>query len=136
MSHGPDHAGIDVLTLPECLEHLRTESVGRIAFVEAGQPVVLPVNFVYHRDHVVFRTARGDKLEAAWQKAPVAFQIDSFRPVQQKGWSVLVKGTAEVVEEENLIQELSSMPFQTWASSANRPYWVRIRPDEITGRRL
>ena len=41
----------------ECLELLRTRSVGRVAFCAEDGPVVLPVNYVVHEGDVVFRTS-------------------------------------------------------------------------------
>jgi len=37
-----DHRGQRVLGFAECLERLRTAPVGRLAFVNAGEPVVFP----------------------------------------------------------------------------------------------
>jgi len=136
MPRGTDHAGMDMLSLAECLDHLRAETVGRVAFVQAGEPVVLPVNYLFYRDAIVFRTARGEKLEAAWRRSPVAFEIDGFRSISEDGWSVLVRGMAEVVDDETQLDELSSIPFKTWAKGSERPYWVKIHPDEITGRSI
>jgi nitroimidazol reductase NimA-like FMN-containing flavoprotein (pyridoxamine 5'-phosphate oxidase superfamily) len=104
--------------------------------MQSGEPVVLPVNYLFYREAIVFRTARGEKLEAAWRQAPVAFEIDGLRSVSETGWSVLVRGLAEVVEDQEQLDELSTLPFRTWAKGAERPYWVRIRPDEISGRSI
>lgn len=40
-----DHGGMEVLTMSESFELFTSVPVGRFAFVEGGQPIVLPVNF-------------------------------------------------------------------------------------------
>ena len=73
-----DHSGLGVLSREECLRRIRTARVGRVAFVENGEPVILPVNHGLDGDAVVFRTAPGSKLTAAENDEPVAFEVDAF----------------------------------------------------------
>ena len=66
-----------------------------MAFIEAGEPMVLPVNHTVVGRRVVFRTFRGSLLHEALMKEPVAFQVDAFDPERRTGWSVVVRGIAE-----------------------------------------
>jgi nitroimidazol reductase NimA-like FMN-containing flavoprotein (pyridoxamine 5'-phosphate oxidase superfamily) len=131
-----DRTGLEVLSAQECDRLLAENVIGRVAFVADGEPVVLPVNYRLHRGAVVFRTARGEKLEAAARRAPVAFEIDGWDPDTQTGWSVLVRGVAEEVLDEDQVAELETLGLRPWADSPQRRIWVRIRREDVTGRRV
>lgn len=130
-----DHAGLEVLDLETCLRLLESQPVGRVAFLEAGQPNVMPVNFARDGVTVVFRTAVGSKFDAAVREAPVAFEVDRYDPETRTGWSVLVRGTTQVVDEEDA-GGFADLDLHPWADQVGRPNWVRIRADEISGRRI
>jgi nitroimidazol reductase NimA-like FMN-containing flavoprotein (pyridoxamine 5'-phosphate oxidase superfamily) len=82
-----DHSGLGVLSNEECLRRLRAARVGRVAFVERGEPVILPVNHGLDGDAVVFLTAPGSKLVAADNELPVAFEVDGYDADRRAGWS-------------------------------------------------
>jgi nitroimidazol reductase NimA-like FMN-containing flavoprotein (pyridoxamine 5'-phosphate oxidase superfamily) len=130
-----DRTGIEVLTYLQCEELLERGVVGRIGMMIAGEPVILPVNYRYVSGSVVFRTARGEKSETAAMERPMAFEIDDWDAETEKGWSVLVKGTAHEVDgDDDAVAAASDL--QPWAKTAERDIWVRIVPNEITGRRI
>ncbi len=130
-----DRVGIEILSFAQCQELLAGGIVGRIGMVVNGEPVILPVNYRYVRGSIVFRTALGEKSDAAVMGKPVAFEIDDWDPVREAGWSVLVKGTAhEVDADDTAAAEASTL--QPWAQAIERDIWVRIVPNEITGRRV
>ena len=99
-----------------------------------GEVITLPVNHVVDGQDVVFRTNRGSKLSAAERQDHVAFEADDYDPRTRTGWSVLVKGHAEVVHEDSGIQRLSRLGLYPWVAAADRPFWIRIRPTSVTGR--
>jgi uncharacterized protein len=135
MPHPIDHAGLEVLPFDSCLSLLAAVSVGRVGFVADGEISVLPVNFVIDGQAVVFRTASGSKLAGAEDKSAMAFEADNYDDITQTGWSVLVRGRAEVVEDEPEIGRLSRLGLYSWASAVDRPFWIRITPTSVTGRR-
>jgi nitroimidazol reductase NimA-like FMN-containing flavoprotein (pyridoxamine 5'-phosphate oxidase superfamily) len=130
-----DHAGLEVMSRAECDARLHETPLGRVAFVADGDVVVFPVNFRYHEGTVVFRTSEGAKLEAAAGRYPVAFEIDGWDAETEDGWSVLVKGVAQIVEDDDRMAELFDLGLRPWADALDRRRWVQIRPDEITGRK-
>ena len=65
MSLPLDHSGMAVLGMDECLDRLRSSRVGRLAFVDRGEPMIVPVNHGMDGDSVIVRTAPGSKLVAA-----------------------------------------------------------------------
>ncbi len=136
MSGPTDRNDLEVLSLAQCLSLLRSRPLGRLAYVEAGGPVVVPVNHTVDGSTVVLRTVVGGKLDAALVGQPVAFQLDDHDPSRGTGWSVLVQGRAELLEDEERIaryeQELDSWAIEEGHEAA----WVRIVADEVSGRRL
>jgi len=131
-----DHAGLAVLPHEECLRRLRQAQVGRVAFVDQGEPVILPVNHGVDGDAVVFRTAPGAKLFAADSEFPVAFEVDGFDVDRRAGWSVVVRGAATTVEDQADIARLTLLGVEPWADLTERKNWVRIRAYSVTGREV
>lgn len=131
-----DHRGLAVLTAEQCLARLRSTPVGRLAFLAAGEIAVLPVNHAVADDHVVFRTTWGSKLRAAAAAKPVAYEADSWDPVTGTGWSVLLRGTAEQVDDPEAVARYDALGLRSWADREGVGVWVRLRSVEISGREL
>ena len=131
-----DRSGLEILPYEECMRLLTKAVVGRLSYVVAGEPTIIPVNYRMYGASVVFRTSFGGKHEAAMLGRPAAFQIDEFDDVYQKGWSVLVKGSLESVDEPEELEELAELSLTPWARETVRPFWVRLVPNEVTGRRI
>ena len=129
-----DHAGLETLPLEVCLRLLESVPVGRVSFCTDGEVVTLPVNHVMDGQDIVFRTDRGSKLSAAERQDHVAFEADDYDLRTRTGWSVLLKGRAEVVHEDSEIQRLSHLGLYPWITAVDRPFWIRIRPTSVTGR--
>lgn len=136
MASPTDHAGQEVMSAEECNDKLASTPVGRVAFISEGDVTVLPVNYRFHEGMIVFRTASGSKLEAAARHAAVAFEIDGWDANTQTGWSVLVKGTAVEALSDQEAHWLLGLDLRPWSDAVERRWWVRIRPDEITGRKI
>ena len=132
-----EHGSLETLTPEECLELLTFKSfVGRVGFAaEGGHPTILPVNYVVHKGSVVFCTAPGTKLSYLAGGAPVAFEVDSHRPLYHTGWSVLVQGTAQEVTDPAEVDLLERGPLEAWAMPT-APHWIRVSIDHISGRRI
>lgn len=131
-----DRHGLEVLSLAQCLTLLRSRPLGRLAFLEAGAPTILPVNHLVDGSSVVLRSFSGGKLDAAIVGAPVAFELDDHDPARGTGWSVVVRGRAVLVEDDERVaryeQDLDSWAIEPEAAST----WIRIVADEVSGRRL
>ena len=117
----------------ECLELLGTRSVGRVAFCTDEGPVVLPVNYVVRGEDVLFRTSPHNSIARYTNGHQAAFEVDEVDDFTQSGWSVLMRGTAELVEDVHDIPT-ESRPVP-WAEGT-RSLFVRVRTRSITGRRL
>jgi uncharacterized protein len=130
-----DRAGLEILHLGDCFGRLRSVPVGRIGFLAGGEVVILPVNFLVDGQDVVFRTAQGSKLSSIEVGHYVGFEADSYDPVTESGWSVLVSGLAEVVDDEDDAARLDTLGLRAWGDPAE-PVWVRIRPMSVSGRHV
>ena len=127
---------LEPLTKEECifLADQHPAHIGRIA-IGGARPVILPVNYAVDRNEIVFRTAAGTKLDAAIDKAFVAFEIDDVDPDWRMGWSVLFRGQIKVVTDEAEIDRLSQLPLKSWAEIDDQRF-VRIHNPLVSGRKL
>ncbi len=132
--HPTDHAGLEILPFDVCLQLLASVSVGRVGFFTDGEMVILPVNHVVDGQDPVFRTARGSKLSAAEGRNLVTFEADEYDEQTRSGWSVVVTGRAEVIYEDAEIQRLSQLGLHPWVTAVERPFWIRIRANAVSGR--
>ena len=130
-----DRLGLEVLSADECWELLASTPIGRVAFVDAGEPVVFPVTHGVHGRSVVFRSGSGTKLEAASMAQPVAFEVDGWDDTYRTGWSVLARGVGETVYDGDEITGFAG-GNDPWLDSAAAGTWVRLRVDEVSGRRI
>jgi nitroimidazol reductase NimA-like FMN-containing flavoprotein (pyridoxamine 5'-phosphate oxidase superfamily) len=124
--------GLAVLDRPECETLLTTQRVGRVGL---ATPMVLPVQYAMFEGDVVFRTAPGEKLIAAVLGRTVAFEVDDFDVTATTGWSVVVLGAAEEVTDREELARLQELDLHPWAGEL-RDRFVRIRTDEVSGRRI
>jgi hypothetical protein len=129
-----DHQGLDVLSPEECRELLRGEQIGRVGFNQRGQTVMLPVNYAFVADSVLFRTTVGSKLDIAQARSAASFEIDDWDAANRTGWSVLVKGHAEEVTDDWFVSICEYFNVEPWADQIPRDHWVRLTTEEITGR--
>ena len=128
-----DHQGLEVLSPEECWRLLREAPVGRVAFLEAGQPQILPVNHGVLGHRVVIRTARGALLNQAVLNRPLAFEVDGYDEATRTGWSVVVRGLGEPLRGD---ADPASFGLEPWADAVARDEIVELWPEEVTGRRI
>lgn len=134
--HDRDRAGLQILPFAECLRLLGTVPVGRVGFLSDGEVVILPVNHLADRQTVVWRSGSGSKLSTVGSKNLVGFEADEYDPRTHSGWSVVVSGFTEVVEDDNEIRRLDHLGLQSWGGAGAEASWIRIRPTSVTGRRV
>lgn len=130
-----DHAGLEILPFAECLRLLGTVPVGRVGFLSDGEVVILPVNHVTDGQTVVFRSNSGSKLSSVGSKNLVGFETDDYDTPTHSGWSVVISGFTEVVEDDSEIRRLEHLGLQSWGGAGADASWIRIRPTSVSGRR-
>jgi nitroimidazol reductase NimA-like FMN-containing flavoprotein (pyridoxamine 5'-phosphate oxidase superfamily) len=132
-------AWLEELSHEECLELLRSRSVGRIGFTVDGFPFVVPVNYrlveaggTTPDAWIALRTRPGNVIDQAADD--VAFEIDDVDLYHQGGWSVLVRGTLHEIDPDaaNIRERFDPEP---WIDT-EREAWLIIEPFAVTGRRL
>jgi nitroimidazol reductase NimA-like FMN-containing flavoprotein (pyridoxamine 5'-phosphate oxidase superfamily) len=128
--------GLAELSVEECERLLEKSPIGRVGFRFAGKQVVLPVNYRYVDGAVLFRTLSGQKLHVAAASQQVAFEVDEWSEESRSGWSVLVKGHSERVFDHDTRLVADGVGPRPWADAAKTGEWIRVIPEEITGRWL
>ena len=126
--------GLELLTDEQALQLLAGGEVGRVGITIGSLPAIFPVNYRLIDGAIVFRTAPGSKLSAATEGAVVAFEVDDYQLADRSGWSVLVVGRAEVVDDE-LAVKLAAVHLEPLVDGP-RTAIVRIAPTFLSGRRL
>lgn len=124
------------LSLSESETLLRAGVTGRVAVSTPQGPHIIPVNYSVVGDLVVVRTSPYSVVGTHAHGTTVAFETDAVDHARQRGWSVVVRGRAEVVSDARVLEQIRrEWPPRPWASGS-RSLHVGIRLDELTGRRL
>ena len=130
-----DRNGMVVLSEAECLRRLGTGGVGRVGVSVAALPAIFPVNYAQLDGDIYFRTTPGTKLAAAARNAIVAFEVDRADAMSHTGWSVLVIGPAEEVDDPDELRRLAQLPLTRWVDGGADTL-VRIRASLLSGREM
>ena len=122
-----------VLTEEECWKLLGLETVGRLVTHVGDVVDIVPLNFVVDAGSLVFRTAAGSKLSGLTVNSSVALEVDRFN--EERGWSVVVHGRAEVITRDEELAEVEQLPLAPMVTTV-KPTFVRIQVDSVRGRRF
>jgi nitroimidazol reductase NimA-like FMN-containing flavoprotein (pyridoxamine 5'-phosphate oxidase superfamily) len=128
--------GMQRLDHEECLRLLAIEDVGRIALIQGSAPAIFPVNYVLDGSSPVFRTDPGTKLSHG-PGTTVCFEIDGFDRDERSGWSVVVTGVLEPLDETDAETRarVRTLPVVPWGGG-EKAHWMRVVPGLVTGRRV
>jgi nitroimidazol reductase NimA-like FMN-containing flavoprotein (pyridoxamine 5'-phosphate oxidase superfamily) len=124
----------------ESLKLIARGGIGRIAYQSRFGPAVLPVNYQWHDEAIVFRTAEHSALDEdlrtgiAGGDYRVAFEIDEIDLPGRQGWSVLIQGPAHHVSEDER-ESAERAGVEPWPAG-ERELFIRIVPSRVTGRRI
>lgn len=124
------------LSYSECEAFLRAGVAGRVAMSTPGGPQIVPVNYSVVDNGIIIRTSPYSLLGTYGRDTMLAFEIDQFDHPNQRGWSVVARGRAGVVQDPKDLEHIRSVwEPQPWASGV-RALFIRIRLAELTGRQL
>lgn len=126
---------LEHLSIDECWQFLAATPVGRIGVLNDSAPEIYPVNHIVDRGTIVFRTDPGAKLRGLVRSPAVCYQADGIDARAATGWSVLVKGHAVELSDEDELERVASLPLRYW-TLGDKAHWIRIVPEEVTGRRI
>jgi nitroimidazol reductase NimA-like FMN-containing flavoprotein (pyridoxamine 5'-phosphate oxidase superfamily) len=136
---------MDVLSDRECHELLYRAAVAHIAVVSEGEPYVTPISFVTGPGEIAFRTVRGRRVAALSETPRVCIEVSEFDERSGDWRSVVVFGTASLVEDEATVQAVVAGLLRKYRTVVDlfgppsvpggEPVVVRVEIDTITGRR-
>lgn len=121
------------LSHAECVELLRTKSVGRIGLSASSLPVVVPVRYVVHEDRIVLGAERDSRVAMATRDAVVAFEVDDFDHAVDSGWVVMVQGLARELDGDTPVDPAGLVAG--WADCATAQCFA-VPMEIVSGRRL
>ena len=124
---------ITVLSDDQSWDLLASVSLGRLVTHVGDQLEIFPVNFVTQKGTVLFRTAEGTKLFSTVMSDKVLFEVDDHTVAE--GWSVIIRGTAQVLNASDEIHEAERAQLLPWVPTEKLRF-VRITPVEVSGRRF
>jgi nitroimidazol reductase NimA-like FMN-containing flavoprotein (pyridoxamine 5'-phosphate oxidase superfamily) len=126
---------LETLDRDECRRLLGSTNVGRLGYCTDLGPRIVPMNYTLVGEAMTFRT--GIDTEASHQlfDHPVAFEVDQFDEFLQTGWSVLVVGNAQPLDEESLLLLDVRQTPQPWPAG-RRVLVVQLPLTMMTGRRV
>ncbi len=127
--------GMVVMSADECAAALASNSLGRLAYVESGHPVIVPVNYSIHEGTIMFRSLPGGKLDAAERNDAVCLEIDGIDEDRRWGWSVLAQGRLEVIADQSELRKAWEHVRDPWVD-ATAWQWLRLEPLSLTGRTI
>ena len=84
---------------------------------------------------IVFRSSPGSKLSAAASRAVVAFEVDDYNAADRSGWSVLVVGQSNVVDDVDMRFNALEAGLSPYVDGP-RGAIVRIDPTFVSARRI
>jgi hypothetical protein len=125
---------VEELSESTCLELLRTTSVGRLAVWVDDHPDIFPLNYAVDHGTVVFRSRTGTKVSATLSDSPVALEADGYDAEKAEAWSVVIRGNAEEIRGQDLIDTID-LPLFPW-QAGDKGRFLRIIPTTMTGRRF
>nr|WP_237555197.1 pyridoxamine 5'-phosphate oxidase family protein [Streptomyces sp. SID4948] len=123
------------MTATECWDKLGAQGVGRVAVAVEPAPAVLPVNYAVDDGAILYRTAPHG-VAGPESGTEVSFQVDRIDDRMSSGWTVLITGEVERIDDPETVERLTARhTTRPWAGG-DRPLWIRIRPDSVTGRHI
>jgi uncharacterized protein len=141
------------LTRKQCEHVLRSELVGRIGCYGAGRVYVVPVAFVFHKDHIYAHSKQGLKINMMRKNAKVCFEVES-RESMNRWRTVILWGKYEeltTMQEQREVMKILNDRFIGYTISetvlptpymnsprhvekALKPVFYRISIEEVSGR--
>lgn len=120
------------LSVAECWRLAAEQQVGRLVWDGQDGLTAVPVNYAVVDQVVLIRTAAYSAITRECDDSVVAFEVDAIDPSTRTGWSVLLRGRAELATAD--AGDVSSL-VGPWPEGL-KPVHLRLDPHLVTGRRL
>jgi hypothetical protein len=118
-----------------CRQLLEASAYGRLATVDAGEPLLAVVNHVVDGGDIYLRTrwdSRLARLTEGGRSARAVYEVDSAFPAGGIGWSVMARGRLSREHGATRAGALRSR-LVAWAQG-ERDVVLHLQVDELTGR--
>lgn len=139
---------VEHMTVKECKELLQRVCYGHIGLVFGTHPYVVPMHYVYDKQHIYLFTLEGKKSVILEDNAEVCLQVEEISDGGKSWQSVIVMGDAVQLTDEEEIKravgllvavdsELTPAYNIDWLKGwmdFNVEIVYRITPTRITGR--
>ena len=135
-------------------QFLTCARIGRLGFCTEDGPYVVPVGFAYAKGKIFFHTcSKGSKMRAIRRDPNVCFEVDEALSDISMYKSVIVLGTAEIIDDKNKMipylqklidkyrvptgfDEYMNDPERNKESELKAVRICLITPKKMTGRKL
>ena len=117
----------------DCWGLLERAEIARVAWQGEDRIELVPVNYTVADGAVWFRTEPDSGLAKGVSGQEVVVEVDQVDLGAHESWSVVVRGTAELVDVLDVPDML--MDMKVWPTRT-RNVFVRVEPERLTGRRL
>ena len=124
---------LERLTRAESRQLLPSAAVGRLAVPTPNFPTVEPVSFAAVEGEVVVAARAGSAAEAVPAGTVLSFEADVLDNAHQGGWSVVVTGPVEELDDD--IVALVRPQLGPWPAADNDRLLL-IRSERVTGQRI
>ncbi len=127
---------MEQLTRTQALELLASVPIGRLVFTHQALPAIRPVNHLVEGETVIVRATAGAAVTSAAGRdgVVVAYEADAIDMDHQVGWSVIVVGTARLLNDEAAAARYRAR-LRPWLSGQIDDV-ITINADIVTGYRM
>lgn len=137
---------MEEITAERAKSFLGEAGVAHIGVISHGEPYVTPMSFVVEGNRVLFRTKPGKRYEAMLENPTVSIEASRFDEDSGDWISVIVRGTAALVIDDETVGLTIQLLLRKYESSigspltrggiqpmASFPHVIEVSIDEITG---
>ena len=137
---------MEEMTSEQAMSFLNEAGVAHIGVISHGDPYVTPMSFVVDGKRILFRTKPGKRYEAIVENPIVSIEASTFENDSGDWASVIVKGTAALVIDDETVALAVQLLLRKYESSlgspltrggiqpmASFPHVMEVAIEEITG---
>ncbi len=112
---------MEPVTEAKALAFLEGSSVAHIGVIVDGEPYVTPMSFIVDGNRILFRTKSGRRLTGIEQSPLVSIEASEFDDETGDWVSVIVRGTASIVDDDASVQTTLSGLFEKYRKVLGSP---------------
>lgn len=120
---------MESITESEAREFLEESFVVHFGVIADDEPYVTPMSFVIEGDRLLFRTKVGRRLDAIGDGAVVSVEASDFHPETGDWMSVIVRGRASVVTDEETTELAHEMLTHKYRDAIGPLLSRSVRPE-------